>query len=160
MSQRHGTVIQFKVQHGMLSLGYSKRSGVQGHAELRRHRAILLGTVPIPMNPMPLRGCPICRTLGAYVSLSGLSWGFISCHVAPQPSFPEACSSRVKRREGRLCSFPRLVDTSCMLTGGWSPLILLLDAFVYKYACGFKDSVMYSANAYVAIMYSCVHFSD
>lgn len=99
MSQRHGAVIQFKVQHGIRSLGYSKRSGVQGHGELRRHRAGLLGTVTIPMNPTPLRGCPICRTLGAYASLSGPSWGFISCHVASQLCFPEACSSWVKRKE-------------------------------------------------------------
>lgn len=100
MSQRHGAVIQFKVQHGILSLGYSKRNGVQGHGELRRHRAGLPGTVTIPMSPTPLGGCPICRTLGAYVSLSGPSWGFISCHVESQLSFPEACSSWVQRREG------------------------------------------------------------
>lgn len=38
--------------------------------------------------------------------------------------------------------------------------LFLCDAFVYKYAQGFRDSVMYLVNADVAMMYSCVRFSD
>lgn len=42
-----------------------------------------------------------------------------------------------------------------MLKGGSNPLLslFLFDAFVYKYAWGFNDSVMYLANAYVVLMY-------
>lgn len=49
-----------------------------------------------------------------------------------------------------------------MLKGDVGPLVslFLFDAFVYKYASGFKDSVIYLANAYVVIMSSCVRFSD
>lgn len=45
---------------------------------------------------------------------------------------------------------------------GAGPLLslFLCDAFVYEDAQGFRDSVMYLANADVAMMYSCVRFSD
>lgn len=62
----------------------------------------LLGIVTIPGNPHLPEGVRIWHTLGVYVSRCrrGLSWGFISCHaVASQLSFPEACSSWVKRSE-------------------------------------------------------------
>lgn len=113
VSQRHGAVIKFKTLHGTLNLGNSRRSGVQGQTELRRHGAGLLGTVMIPMNPMAPRGCPICRTLGAYVSLTGLSWGLISCHVVSQLSFPEACSSWMKRGEDSVHFYIRWTHHEC-----------------------------------------------
>lgn len=50
-------------------------------------------------NPRLPEGVLICHPLGAYVSLRILSWGFLTLHVASQLSFPEACSSWLKRRE-------------------------------------------------------------